>query len=234
MNKTVRFFIPLAVLLLACAAVAQERAQYRLEVFAAANVPQDKDFEMSFPQTVTPMKATHEWSPGVRGGVRLGADNWRRWGQEFNYSYGTNATKIVNHSNSGTFGFTTHSHEFSYNLLWYPTGFAKKKVLPYLTAGLGGSFYMLRQSTINEALDPNRVGLGKLRNESVFTFNGGGGVRFRINEVYGFRIDARDYFSSPPRFGLPASSDNPSAVVFPVTGIFQRLEVSFAFVYYFK
>jgi hypothetical protein len=103
-----------------------------------------------------------------------------------------------------------------------------------LTAGVGGTFYQLEQATVNEALDPNRAGLGKLRNESIFAFNAGGGVRFRINSVYGFRIDARDYISNPPRFGLPERSGNPTTVVFPVTGLFHQIEVSFAFVYYFK
>ena len=233
MYQKARFFIPLAVLLLACPALAQ--TQYRFEVFAAANLPQDKHFEIGYPQSSTPMKGTYQWSPGARGGVRFGADCWGHWGQDFNYSYGANATKIVNNFNGGAFGFTVHTHQFSYNLLWYPSSLDKgKKVFPYLSAGVGGTFYMLEQATVNEALDPNRAGLGKLRNESIFAFNAGGGIRFRINSVWGFRIDARDYISNPPRFGLPERSDDPTTVVFPVTGLFHQIEASIAFVYYFK
>jgi len=233
MTKTARFFIPLAVLLAASTAAAQTK--YRFELFAAAGMPQDNKFEISTPQSSTPMKGTHEYSIGARGGVRFGADMWRHWGQDFDYSYGGNATKIVNHFNGGSFGFNTHSHQFSYNLLWYPRVLdPKSKVFPYLTAGVGGTFYRLRQATINEALDPARAGLGKLSNESIFAFNAGGGVRFRINDLYGFRVDVRDYLSDPPRFGLPERSDNPSAVVFPVTGIFHHMQISFGFVYYFR
>jgi len=233
MSKTARFFIPLAVLLLACPALAQ--TQYRFEVFAAADLPRDKQFEIGYPQSATTMQGTYNWSPGIRGGVRLGADDWRHWGQEFNYSYGGNAAKIVNQSNGYTFGFTAHSHQFSYNLLWYPSAFSKKKtVLPYLSAGVGGTFWQLKQATVNEALNPSQAGLGQLKNESMFAFSAGGGIRIRINSVWGFRIDARDYFSAPPRFGLPEKSDSPTAVVFPVTGVFQRLEASIAFVYFFK
>lgn len=233
MFKTARFFIPLAVLFLSCSALAQ--TQYRFEFFAAASLPQDKQFEIGYPQSATPMKGTHQWSQGARGGVRMGADTWHHWGQDFVYSYGANATKIVNHYNGGAFGFTVHSHQFSYNLMWYPRLLdSKKKFNPYLTGGVGGTFYNLEQATINEALDPNRAGLGKLRNESIFAFNAGGGIRFRINSLYGFRIDARDYISNPPRFGLPERSDSSTTVVFPVTGKFNQLEVSFAFVYYFK
>jgi len=233
MSKTARFLIPLAALLLACPALAQ--TQYRFEFFAAATLPQDKHFEIGYPQSSIPMQGTHEWSPGARGGVRMGADTWHHWGQDFVYSYGANSTRIVNHYNGGAFGFTVHSHQFAYNLMWYPRFLdSKKKVNPYFSGGVGGAFYQLSQATINEALDPNRAGLGKLRNEGIFTFNAGGGIRFRINSVYGFRIDARDYISNPPRFGLPESSTSPSTVVFPVAGKFNQIEVSFGFVYYFK
>jgi hypothetical protein len=233
MNKKARFLIPLAILLLAAPAFAQ--TQYRFEVYAAANMPQDKKFEISYPQSTTPMKGTYEFSPGARGGVRFGSDGKRHWGQEFDYSYGGNSTRIVNQYNGGRFAFTVRAHQFAYNVVWYPRSLdRKRKVFPYLTAGAGARFYRLSQATMNEALDPNRAGLGKLSNESIFTFNAGGGVRFRVNDVYGFRIDVRDYVSDPTRFGLPENSTNPSQVVFPVTGLLHQIEVSFAFVYYFK
>jgi hypothetical protein len=232
MNKTARFLIPLAILV---SVPAFAQTQYRFELFAALDLPQDKQFEISYPQSSVPMKGTHEYSPGARGGVRFGTDGKQRWGQEFNYSYGANASTIVNHYNGGSFSFTPRSHQFSYNVIWYPLGLGPtKSVFPYLTAGVGATFYTLSQQTVNEALDPNRAGLGKMKNESIFAFNAGGGVRFRINSIYGLRIDVRDYVSDPPRYGLPEKSDNPSQVVFPVTGKFHQIEVSIGFVYYFK
>jgi hypothetical protein len=233
MNKTARSFLPLVVVLFSIPALASSR--YRLEFFAAGNMPQEKKFEIAYPQSTVPMKGTYEWSPGARGGIRFGSDYQRHWGGDFEYSYGANATRILNHYNGGRFGFTVHSHQFSYNLIWYPrTLDSERRVFPYFSGGAGTTFYQLSPSTTNEALDPNRAGLGKLRNESIFTYNVGGGLRFRINSVWGLRLEVRDYISAPPRYGLPETSDDANQIVFPVHGQFHQIQASVAFVYYFK
>ncbi len=234
MRKTARFSAMLAtMLLIVVPAVAQN--QYRFEVLGGVNFPMDKDFQISFPQSSVPLNGTHEFSAGGRGGVRLGVDGRGHWGQDFDYSYGTNASKIVNHSTGADFAFTNRTHQLSYNALWYPGGLNPKgKAFPYLTAGVGGTFYTLSQTTVNEALDPNRAGLGKLRNENIFAFNAGTGVRFRVNSVYGFRVDFRDYMTRAVRYQLPKASNDPQATVFPIGGIFHQYMLSFSFVYYFK
>jgi hypothetical protein len=235
MKKTAGFLIPLAVFMtFAMPGFAQ--TQSRIEFYGAVTMPQDKDFEITAPQSSVPLRGTQEFSAGGRGGVRLGTDGKGRWGQDFIYSYGSNSSRIVNRSTNTQFSFTSRTHQFAYNALWYPGGTGRGKTsgaFPYLTAGVGGTFHNLSQSTINEALDPNRAGLGKLRNENVLAVNAGGGIRFRINRVYGFRVDVRDYMSRAVRYGLDQTSSDPRATVFPVGGIFHQLEISFAFVYYF-
>jgi opacity protein-like surface antigen len=126
------------------------------------------------------------------------------------------------------------NHQVSYNVLFYPAGLGRNKTaFPYATIGVGGTFFTLSKKTVNEALDPNRGGLGKLRNENIFAFNAGGGVRFKLNEKYGIRLDMRDYITRAVRYQLPKVSDDPNATVFPVGGLFHQLEFSFAFTYYF-
>ena len=234
MKKT-RLFITLFGVLLVVAFPGISQAQFRLDFFGAGNFPQSKDFEISVPQSTVPLKGTHEFSVGARGGVRLGYDGRGHWGQDFVYSYGSNASRIINHTNSAQYSISNRIHQISYNGLWYPGGLSgKKKVFPYLTAGVGGTIYAVTQSAINDALDPNRGGIGRLRTEGLFSFNAGAGIRIRVNSLYGFRIDVRDHISRPVRYGLPRSSSDPKATVFPVTGIFNQIEVSFAFVYYFR
>jgi opacity protein-like surface antigen len=220
----------LFLLLFSIPALAQTK--YRLEFYGAVDSPQNKDFQITLPQSTVLLTGTHEFSLGGRGGIRFGADGKKHWGQDFIYSYGSNASRIVNHTYATSFAFTNHIHQFSYNALWYPCGLdARKKVFPYLTTGVGGAFVSLNQKTIDAGV---LAGLGQLKGESAFTFNAGGGIRVRVNDVYGFRIDVRDLISRPYRYGLPQASNNPSATVFPVSGIFQQFEVSFAFVYHFK
>jgi opacity protein-like surface antigen len=232
MKTMPRFLIPLAALFLVSAPALAE-VQYRFEFFGAANMPQKKDFEITVPQSTVPLQGTYEFSTGARGGVRFGADNGGHWGQDFLYSYGANAARINVAENGAPFSFTPRIHQISWNALWYPCGLRKSMMSPFLTAGIGGTLYRVPQQAVNEALDPNRAGLGKIRSDNTYAFNAGGGVRIRVNRRYGLRIDFRDYMSKPPRYGLPKSSNDPNAVVFPVAGIFHQFELAFAFVYYF-
>ncbi len=230
MKPIARFYFILGIMVVTAVPMFAQ-TQYRLEFFAAGNFPKDKDFYIGLPQYDPPMIGSHQYSPGVRGGVRMGADFKKHWGEDIIYSYGANASVIVNSTSGSRFAFTVRSHQMAINALWYPTGLdAKKKVFPYLTAGVGGTFFVVNSRTVSEAL---AAGLGKLHTENVFTFNAGGGIRMQMSKHIGVRLDGRDYMSRTPRFGLPESSDDPAAVVFPTTGVFHQFEASFAFIYYF-
>ncbi len=235
MKKATGFFIPLAVLLtLAVPGFAETK--WRFELFGGGSIPMEKSFKITAPQSSVPLHGTQQFTFGGRGGVRVGADWAGHWGQDFIYSYGTNPTRIVNQSSSVQFSFTSRTHQFSYNALWYPGGNGEGKIsgaFPYVTAGVGGSSFVLSSATVNQALDPSRGGLGQLQSENVLDFNAGGGVRFRINNRFGIRVDARDYLSRAVRYGLPESSSDPQATVFPVSGVFHRFEASVALVIYF-
>jgi hypothetical protein len=229
--KTIARCYPSLAILFFMVAPAMAQNQYRFEVFAAGNIPKDKDFFIGLPQFTPPVQGTHQYSVGVRGGVRVGVDFKKHWGEDVIYSYGTNATKIVNTTANAEFPFTVRSHQFAINALWYPTGVdSDKKIVPYVTAGGGATFFVVSPETVNAALE---AGLGTLHTENVFAFNAGGGLRMRLSKHAGFRIDARDYMTRTPRFGLPEHSDDPSALVFPASGVFHQFEASFAFVYYF-
>ena len=161
----------------------------------------------------------------------MGADGRGHWGQDLDYSYGSIPSKIVVPP-EGLFSITNRTHQFSYNVLWYPAGAqsSKKKVFPYLTVGAGAVIFQVSKSAKNDALEE---GLGTLQDHTTFAFNAGGGIRARINNIYGFRVDVRDVMSHPVRYGIPAESSDPSTFVFPVTGIFHQIQISVAFNYYF-
>jgi hypothetical protein len=227
-NYSAFFFITAFAFLLAAPVHAEN--SYRFELFGAISVPVDKDFRIGFPQATVPLKGEFTVSPGALGGVRVGVDGLGHWGQDFSYGYGANASKIVV-SQNGEFAFTSRSHQFAYNVLFYPGGLNSKAIYPYLTAGIGGTIYTLSQESIGEGLE---AGLGKLNAHSSFAGNFGGGVRFKASKACGFRIDVRDWMTHPPRFGILESSDDPSVFVFPVTGVFHQFEASIAFVYSFQ
>jgi opacity protein-like surface antigen len=230
MKRFARFCPSLAILLL-LVAPAFAQTQYRLELFGAGSFPLDKEFIIGLPQYSPPLEGVHEYSNTVRGGIRVGADFRKHWGEDITYSFGRYTTKIVNRTVGNEFAFAVPSHEIAFNALWYPMSLdSKSKALPYVTAGVGTTFFVVGSKDINAAME---AGLGKLESDNVFAFNAGGGVAVRLREHIGVRVDARDFMSPVPRFGIPKSSDDPSALVFPAGGVFHRFEASFAFVYYF-
>ncbi|MBM3790138.1 MAG: hypothetical protein FJW35_07270 [Acidobacteria bacterium] len=233
MKRIASFLVPLAALyVLTLPAAAQ--TQYRFEVFAGMTFPLDKDFEIGYPQASPPMQMTQEFSPGARGGVRLGVDGTGHWGMDLSYGYGANAAKVVNRTYNADFAFTPRIHQAAWNLLWYPGGLSVRPgTFPYLTAGIGGTIHTVTRGAVNQALDPAMAGIGRLRSVNTFAFNAGGGVRMRLRDRYGIRFDIRDYMTKGISWGLPKSSDDPNAVVFPAVGLQHQFEVSFAFIYYF-
>jgi hypothetical protein len=223
MRRIARIALPAACLLLLAAPARAEERKYRFEFFGGVSRPLDKDFEVTAPQSTFPLSGTHEFSIGARGGVRIGIDGARHWGQDYTYSYGVNASKVVNHTTGNEFSFTNRMHEASTNVLFYPVALDRSVVQPFVTGGLGVNFVTLGQSALNEAIDPRRAGLGRLEREIVFTINAGAGVRVRMGDRYSVRVDVRDYISRALRYGLPAASSDPNAPVFPVTGAFHQL-----------
>jgi len=230
MKRTAFFVLPLATLLFMAAPLFSQ-IQYRLDLYGAGDIPLNKDFTITAPQSTTPINGTHEFSKAFRGGIRVGADGRGHWGQDLDYSYGSIPSKIVVPPN-GEFSITNRTHQFSYNVLWYPGGARgpKKKVFPYLTVGTGAVIFQVSNSAKNDAIE---AGLGTLLDHTTFAFNAGGGIRVRVNSIYGFRIDVRDVMSHPVRYGIPAESSDPATFVFPVTGIFHQIQLSVAFNYYF-
>jgi opacity protein-like surface antigen len=227
-----RYVLLILVFVVLCILAASAHAQtyYRFEVYGSANIPSEKGFQIGMPQSTTPLDGKLHLSPGLRGGVRFGVDGLHHWGQDITYSYGTNAAKIRVNQN-GEFAFTSRTHQFAYNAIFYPAGTGHARLIPYITAGAGGTIFTVSQKSINEAFFE---GLGKLQNHVSFTFNAGGGVRIQFTDNVGIRLDVRDWMSHPPRYGIPESSSDPQRFVFPVNGVFHQVEASVAFVYCFR
>ncbi len=219
------------ILLIPFAQAQRKEKRYRFEFFGGVSAPLDKNFTVGYPQSTTSFKGTHEFSLGAQGGARIGMDGGRHWGIDYAYSYGQNNSQIV--TPYGHFSLNNRIHQASSSVLFYPWSLERHTVLPYLTAGVGATFVTLPHDTVTASINPYGPGLGQLENEIIFAFNAGGGVRFRLNERYGIRLDARDYMSRPLRYGLPQSSADPNAVVLPVSGIFHQIGGSIGFVVYF-
>jgi opacity protein-like surface antigen len=221
----------LALLVLSAGTLGAEERKYRFELYGGLNAPLDKKFEISSPQAVRPIAGEHHFSPGVTGGVRIGMDGGRHWGQDYSYSYAVNSTRIE--TQYGKFSFQNRFHHANSNVLFYPFGLNARVFYPYVTAGLGATWVVLSRQAIAESSDPLRGNLGGLKSETIFAFNAGAGVRARLSGRWGVRFDVRDYISRPLRYQLPQSSTDPRAVVLPVSGIFHQFQGSVGLVVHF-
>lgn len=225
------FWILVALLMLMVATASSQERKYRFEFFGQATRPLDKHYEIGYPQSSSPVPGEHQFSWGGGGGVRMGIDGAKYWGQDYLYSYNSNATKIVDSNRK--FAFTNRFHQACSNVLFYPFSLEQKRFFPYLTAGVGATFVSITQKTIGEAIDPERGNIGKMEGEVIFAFNAGTGLRIRANDRWGIRFDFRDYMSRPLRYGLPECSDCSDEPIFPVSGVFHQLTASFAVVIHF-
>jgi hypothetical protein len=223
--------ISIALILLLAASASAEERKYRFEFFGMATLPFDEKFEITHPQSPFPIPGRHEFSLGGGGGVRMGLDGAKYWGQDYLYSYNENSSNIV--TSYGRFPIRNRFHQVNTNILFYPWSLERKSVFPYVTAGLGATFVTISQKTIGEAIDPGRGGIGELKSETIFAFNAGGGFRVRLNDRWGVRLDIRDYMSRTLNYGLPKSSDDPNAAVFPVSGVFHHAAASFGVIVHF-
>ena len=221
----------IAIFLISAFVSQAQEMSYRVEIFGGVTYPAAKDFEITAPQTPYPVPGRHSFSLGGRGGARLGKELGTHWGMDYDYSYGANASAIS--TQFGELPIYNHIHQVSANLLVYPFGSPNKRILPYLTSGIGATFVTVSQKTIGAAADPARGGIGQLSNDIMFAFNAGVGIRIRMSSRYGLRFDVRDYVSRPIRYGLPVSSSDPNAAVFPVSGIFHQPMGSIGFVVHF-
>lgn len=234
MKKFLRFLLPsiaVAIALTSPANAQKSEKKYRFEFFGGVNFPLEKDFTIGAPQSDVIIQGTHEFSLGPQGGVRFGIDGARYWGQDYAYSYGRNSSDLI--TQFGSFSFTNQFHQVSTNVLFYPWSLERKSCFPYITAGLGATFVVIDQDTIARALTPSSGGIGPLQSETIFAFNAGAGVRFRLSERVGLRIDGRDYMSRALKYGLPQDSPDPNASVLPTSGVFHQFAGSVGVVIHF-
>jgi opacity protein-like surface antigen len=123
---------------------------------------------------------------GWKFGFRMAFNNWRYFGHEVGYAY--NRTQLRIDTNQRGMAV----HQGMYNFLAYAVQ-EGKPVRPFVTGG--GNF--------NNFVPPGasaQYGQG----ETKFGFNYGGGIKFKINHMWGARLDVRQYECGKP-FDLPNS-----------------------------
>jgi outer membrane beta-barrel protein len=134
---------------------------------------------LAFPQVVL-LDVT--MNNGLRVGASLTINSWEHFGHEVNYHYQRSSLRYAVSPKDPASQQTTRTvngqgfgiHTFYYNFVAHGTR-QDSRVRPFVTAG---------------------AGMSEIRIARHFGFNFGGGLKFNLNDRYGFRLDARDYITS--------------------------------------
>jgi opacity protein-like surface antigen len=122
---------------------------------------------------------------GFRINFRMGLNSTRFTGHEFGYAYNRTKLEISGFEDQGM-----AIHQGFYNYLLYATkeGF---RIRPFATGGGHFSNFV-----------PPGVSVTQGGGATKFGFNYGGGIKVRVTDVWGFRLDFRQYMTGKP-FDLP-------------------------------
>jgi len=221
-------------LMLSNSAFAQLKDNLELNFFGAGSIYTKNTYLIGFPQSATPIPGEMRFQNHARFGARLGVYTRGHWGQEFFYSFEPNTVRI---SNAGPVPTTTDMRlrisNYGANALYYILETESSTFQPFLSAGLGGTLYQIRQESLVQVRDPAIGNLRDVNNSNELAFNWGLGFKTYPGGRFGLRLDIRDFIARTPSFGLARQSNNPTATVLPATGPTNNGELSVGFTIYF-
>jgi opacity protein-like surface antigen len=125
---------------------------------------------------------------GVRIGSRMGLNSGDFIGHEFSYAWQKSDLEVQDQSFGGI-----SIHNIYYNFLLHATP-EGTVIRPFITGGAGVSVF-------NPPGASSFSGYG----DNQFGFNYGAGLKFKISDSYGIRLDVRDHVTGKP-FDLPENS----------------------------
>ena len=177
-----RYYLPLVVFALGCAASAQAQVGEISVSGGASRFAGSMGTETS-DATAPPIKV----DGGFRLDLRLTLNTFRFFGHEFGYGYSRSTYKL----SSGDTSVPVHQGMYNFLVYGTPEGF---KVRPFATGGVGFSSFFPPGSS---AYYGNQI--------TKFGINYGGGIKIKVTPIIGIRFDVRQY-STPMPFQFPNQS----------------------------
>jgi outer membrane protein W len=213
------------------AAYAQLREDLEVNVFGLGVIHSSKDYEVSFPQSPTPIPGEFRFNKGVGGGFRVNLYSRGHWGEEAFFSYEPNVAHFK--SPSSSLNLSTENLNIGMNALYYLSDDETHRIRPFLTVGGGWAVFLLTDSAKATVRDPLQGNAPDMNSANEISFNYGAGFKSKINNWLGVRADVQGFISRNPSFGLARESNDPNATVFPAGGALYSGEASVGVVFHF-
>jgi opacity protein-like surface antigen len=221
-------------LVFSTAAYAQLSEDLEVNVFGAGTWYASKNYQISFPQSPTPMPERFTLSNAIGGGVRVNVNTHGHWGEEFFYSWEPNTAHFKQLTTpSKSLNLNLYAQNIGVNAIYYLSDDETHRIRPFLSVGTGWAVYQLTGEAKQIAVDPLQGNVPDIDNANEWAFNYGAGFKTKLASWVGIRVDVRGFISRNPSFGLPRSSNNANATVFPAGGAMNSGEASAGFVFYF-
>jgi hypothetical protein len=214
-------------------AYAQLSKDFELNVYGAGVIYSKKDFEVGYPQSPVIIPGQFKLDKTFRGGVRANVYSRGHWGQEFFYSYEPNTAHFTRQTPATSLDLDLQVHNIGVNAIYYLNDDEAQGIRPFLTVGIGTSIFALTGEARTIAKDPLLGNVPDIDTANELTMNYGGGVKAKLNSWVGVRADVKGFIGRSPSFGLPRSSPDPNATVFPAGGALNSGEASVGLVLYF-
>ena len=220
--------------MLSSAAYAQLSQDLELNVFGAYSLHSKKSFEISFPQSPTPIQGRFKLDDAIRGGLRLNVYTRGHWGEEFFYSYEPNTAHFSRRTAPpSSLDLDIQVHNLGITALYYLSDDETRRIRPFLSIGIGTAMYRPTGQARAIARDPLRGNVQDLNSANEIAMNYGAGFKTKLRSWIGFRMDVRSFLGRNPSFGLARESGDPNATVFPGGGAIHNGEASAGFIFYF-
>lgn len=211
-------------------------ADFEFTLFGGWGLFSEESFEIGPPQSETPIPWRFEIDGHFTGGLRLNVVTTNTWGIEAYYSYGsTTASYIQRDDPTVRMDLPIQVHGFGPSFLYYPRGngypFAdnRRKITPFIAAGVGASIFRPTTEAKDIASNPLLGNLPEIIESSKASFHYGGGAKYRLTREMLVRFDIRGILAGNPTFGLPTESTDPNASVIPLRGMIHDTEISIGF-----
>ena len=210
---------------------AQEFRSVELNPFIAGSTHTKNQYEIGFPQAITPTPSQFLLDDTLRGGLRFNVNTSGQWGEEFYFSYEPNNARFIRKTNPEVkVDYDIRIFNFGVNAMYYLYEEGSRKTRPFISFGLGGTMYQPTARARVAARDPLRGNFPGFESSAELALNYGVGFKRRMTERFDVRMDVRGFVGRNPSFGLPRSSSDPNVVVFPANGAIHNLEVSAGFI----
>jgi outer membrane protein OmpA-like peptidoglycan-associated protein len=187
--------------------------KFEVGAFGGGSVFSRPSFTSGAVQPPASDRIEYSFADGGIFGIRARQNLTNVFGLEQSWAiYGTNNT-VFNGSNADLFqgvSLGARQQQLYFNGNFY-TRPRESGIRPYLTAGVGWSFFSPTDESQAQSAPYFTTLLGSptaLDNDTVFAFNFGAGALIRLSNTVALDFSVRDFVNKSPTFGIPEDSDH--------------------------